>query len=542
MKKNKLGIFTVAISIAVISLILVQLYWVNNAFRLKQDQFKQQVNQSLRHVAEVLEKRETVEKLKSHQQARYLFFQPDSVTDLKLPPDSGYDMMVQRTIVNDGKNIEIFELEETDGKSSYKTITRSANDEALTMEEKAMDQPLEFNLSPSSTRPLVMVETKQNNIDSIIQSRMSQKTALVGDIVKSLMEVNLNEKIENRINVAELDSLLKTELNQQGITTKFEFGVFSKSLDIVLGNVEKCPEPLKTSLYKASLFPNDIIQHNYLLKIHFPHERGFLIKTMWAMMLTSILIIVAIIGGFYFSISTIIRQKQISEIKNDFINNMTHELKTPISTISLACEALKDPDLAGSETIVQRYIGMISDENKRLGLLVESVLKSAVLEKGEFKLKLKETNMHQLIESLSEKMLFQVKEKQGSLALHLNAENPVIMGDEVHLTNVINNLIDNAIKYCEQQPNIELFTKSDLNGIYIDVKDNGIGISPENQQKVFDKLYRVPTGNVHNVKGFGLGLRYVKIITEKHGGTVTLKSKLNQGSTFSVFLPFKNIE
>jgi two-component system phosphate regulon sensor histidine kinase PhoR len=258
---------------------------------------------------------------------------------------------------------------------------------------------------------------------------------------------------------------------------------------------------------------------------------------MSAMLATSGALLLVIMLLFSFSIRTIYRQKKLSEIKNDFINNMTHELKTPIATISLACEAMNDPDMQKSTRAMSTYIGMINEENKRLGVLVENVLRTAIFEQGEMQLRVNKVNIHTVIEQVIRNIEIQVKKKKGQIIQHLDASNPVIEGDNLHITNVIYNLIDNAIKYSEISPTVEIFTRDEMNGVAIAFRDNGIGITRENQRKIFDKLYRVPTGNVHNVKGFGLGLSYVKGVIEKHGGTVDVESEVKKGSTFTIHIP-----
>ncbi len=258
---------------------------------------------------------------------------------------------------------------------------------------------------------------------------------------------------------------------------------------------------------------------------------------MWFMLLVSGAFMIILVFSFYYTISTIFRQKKLSEIKNDFISNMTHEFKTPISTISLACEVLNDKAIEKSPERTSNYVKMISDENKRLSLLVENILQTAILDKGEFKLKIQSTDIHTLIEQTIANIKIQVENKEGEITTELNAELPVINADRVHITNIIFNLIDNAIKYSNQNPVINIATRSNKHGIFISIKDNGIGISKENQHRIFDTMFRVHTGNVHNVKGFGLGLSYVKAVVEKHGGSIKVESELNKGSTFIVYLP-----
>jgi len=273
--------------------------------------------------------------------------------------------------------------------------------------------------------------------------------------------------------------------------------------------------------------------------MYFPNENAFILKSMWMMLAISAIFVLIIIFAFYYSISTIFKQKKLSIIKNDFINNMTHELKTPISTISLACEALNDTGIANSKETQGRFVNMINEENKRLGVLVENVLQSAVIDKGELKLQKESFNIHDVIDRAVKNVKIQVEQKRGQIAVSKLATKVQVYADNVHITNVIYNLLDNANKYTAIQPSIEITTEDIVGGIVIKVKDNGVGISKENQKKIFEKLYRVPTGNVHDVKGFGLGLSYVKAIVEKHDGTINVESTLGKGSTFVLTLPIE---
>ncbi|HTF03110.1 MAG TPA: HAMP domain-containing sensor histidine kinase, partial [Bacteroidia bacterium] len=249
--------------------------------------------------------------------------------------------------------------------------------------------------------------------------------------------------------------------------------------------------------------------------------------------------IIFILVLFYYSISTIFRQKKLSEIKNDFISNMTHELKTPISTISLACEVLGDDTIEKSRERTDRYLGMIKEENKRLSVLVENVLQTAILDKGNFKLKPTPLDIHEMIRNVVANVQLAVDKREGEISADLRAQKTIIEADRTHVQNVIYNLVDNAIKYSPENPSIRIFTCDFMDAIEICVQDNGIGIARDNQKKIFEKLYRVPTGNIHDVKGFGLGLSYVKAIIEKHGGSVWVESEPGKGSRFYVRLPYK---
>jgi two-component system phosphate regulon sensor histidine kinase PhoR len=276
------------------------------------------------------------------------------------------------------------------------------------------------------------------------------------------------------------------------------------------------------------------------LSLVFPSKTNYNLNGVEVTLLSSILLILLIIGAFYFTISTIIRQKKLSEIKSDFINNMTHEFKTPISTISLAGEVLSDKTIDKSPESVEKYLKIIKDENKRLAGLVENVLQAAVLDKGKLKFKIQECDIHQIITDVIQSLTLQIQNKGGVITTELKAQRYSLFADRMHLGNIIYNLIDNALKYSKETPQIKVSTNSDQSGISILVKDNGIGIRKEDQKKIFETFYRVPTGNIHNVKGFGLGLSYVKAVVEKHGGQVEVQSEPGYGSTFVVYLPFIN--
>jgi two-component system phosphate regulon sensor histidine kinase PhoR len=346
--------------------------------------------------------------------------------------------------------------------------------------------------------------------------------------------------IENRISKTLVDSLLKLELRNAGLNTKYDYGVYNPIRNkLTLQKSGKYPNELMKSSFRYLLFPGEIFSTQNYLMIYFPNEKQYLISRIWLLLVVSIFLIATIIFSFTYVITTVFRQKKISEIKNDFINNMTHEFKTPISTISLACQALTDKDVVKNTGVYDTYLNIINEENNRLSGMAERILQSARLQKGEVVLKPEEINLYDVIVDAVQKVSLQVEKKGGKIEIQNNAAQAVVTADRVHITNIIFNLLDNANKYTPWAPIILISTKNIAEGILISVKDNGIGISKSNQKKIFDKLYRVPTGNVHNVKGFGLGLSYVKTVVEKHNGKITIDSELKKGSTFSIYLPFK---
>lgn len=372
-------------------------------------------------------------------------------------------------------------------------------------------------------------------------NKFLQKSMLAQDVLERMIYDYSNIPIENRINISLLDSLISNELNSKSIDTDFEFGIFSPVRNSMpIQKTGKYPKELLNKGFSFALFPSDMFSTPDYLMIFFPNEKRFLITQLWGTLSISIVFIIIIILSFAYTVITILKQKKISELKNDFINNMTHEFKTPISTISLACEALGDKDIIKSKNLYDNYINVINEENRRLGGMAERILQSASLEKGQIILKHEEVDVHEVINESIKNIQLQVEKKGGRISTDFNAESFIISLDKVHFTNVIFNLLDNANKYTPVSPEIKIMTENSYSGILISVQDNGTGISKANQKKIFEKLYRIPTGNIHNVKGFGLGLSYVKTIIERHGGKITLESELNKGTKFIIFLPLNN--
>lgn len=536
MKRNHIKIIILSFSVLLIALICIQLFWIRNAIRLKEEAFSQKVHSALEEVVDKLEKKETLDKLKTHETARFLFLSDDSVSAITSDiPTEGLQYLMTSSITKENGfpalhvKTEINKENGKDYSEKYISIYDSIADDR-------------FLQNATSGKMYIFKDTSEKinkDVELELKKKIGNKSAFVGDIVRRLIEVNLLETIEDRINEAYMDSILWTTLKKYKINTNYGYAILDDR-DNIIASKETSDElisKIQTSDFKQKLYPNDILESKYLLGIYFPKQTAYILHSLSVLLGVSLFIIIAMIFIFYVTISSIIKQKKLSEIKNDFINNMTHELKTPISTISLAYEALTDDQIETNDQVKKRYIQMIGEENNRLGGIVQNVLQHAVIDRGELLLNKEPHSIHHIIQNVAEKMTLFVREKKGSLMLQLNAEKHTLELDKMHITNLISNLLDNAIKYCEDIPNISITTKNKNEGILIIVKDNGIGIGKENQKRIFDKLYRVPTGNVHNVKGFGLGLSYVKLITELHGGTINLKSELGKGSEFYIFLP-----
>ena len=362
--------------------------------------------------------------------------------------------------------------------------------------------------------------------------RTQNKAELVRNVLTDV--IHGSRDIYERLDRQTLDTLLKKELRSRGISLAYQYGVKNSS-NLIFSSfaVNYTPELLQKA-YKVLLFPNDIQPQNHFLYVYFLNTQGFILSNMWSVFVSSVLLLLAVGGVFYSSIYTMLKQKKLADIKNDFINNMTHEFKTPISTISLAVEVMKDGDVKKDSTKMNRYLNIIQDENRRLGTQVEKVLQMALLDKGEVKLRLARVDVHEIIEQVLINLSVQIEQKNGIVNLELDASNAEIEADEVHLTNIIYNLLDNANKYSTENPEITIHTENVDNLLKISVLDKGIGMTKEQIGRVFERFYRVPTGNRHDVKGFGLGLSYVKKMVESHNGQISVESKLGEGSKFEI--------
>ncbi|MDD3527074.1 MAG: HAMP domain-containing sensor histidine kinase, partial [Bacteroidales bacterium] len=318
-------------------------------------------------------------------------------------------------------------------------------------------------------------------------------------------------------------------------------GVYSSEKGrMIYKSSDQYNEELLKQGFVFTLYPYEFLPKPDYLMIYFPYEMRLILKQMAGIILISLLLIFIIIMLFIYVLKIIVWQRRLSEMKNDFINNMTHEIKTPIATISLASEAIRDEAIRRNEQLTDSYLKVIDDENNRLAGIAEKILQAAIIENENFRFNREKLNLHDMINVVVNNMTIQVEVKDGSLVFNPGAEKPLVSGDRMHLTNAITNLVDNANKYSPRRPRIRITTANYNDGVKICVMDNGMGISNENQKKIFDKLYRVPTGNVHDVKGFGLGLSYVKTIVELHGGRVTVESELKKGSKFCIYIPFSN--
>jgi len=377
-------------------------------------------------------------------------------------------------------------------------------------------------------------------LDQRVTQQLFKKAKFINEMMVEAFRNNVYEDASKRLDAVYLDSVIKTEIANDNLPKEYTFLITDENgKPIVFPSMPKTYD-LNLDTTKAgntTLFPSNLLDEELQLHIFFPKKSAFIFKEMWGSLLMSFTLIFLIIIALIFMFKTILAQAKLSEMKNDFISNMTHEFKTPISTISLACEAMNDKDMVSeSNTQFAPYVKMINEENKRLGILVESILQSAVIDRGELKLKKETFSLNSVIKGVVENARFRILQTGGNIELMLPSETIELMSDKMHFTNIFSNLVDNAIKYSKERPQIKIALRKENKKITISVCDKGIGIKREHLNKIFDKLYRVPTGNVHNVKGFGLGLSYVKAIADLNNWEIDVKSKYGEGSEFTIVI------
>jgi two-component system, OmpR family, phosphate regulon sensor histidine kinase PhoR len=576
MTKRKIQYIIALMAFALLGLIAFQMYWLGFTVRSKNDQFGSDVRDAMQQVVRKLSQQEMYylmqRKIASDQNQKQLLAiakpveqkektKKKTLTVVPNNPSVAMNLgkMKERQIPSDilvSKGVEI--LPNGDVRESQEFSIDLNNEDLMSLMngQKQIDdifgeaiqrhnQLIDDSINRSKPLITKKIKNKKPHIDRTTQyaetaQKVRNKTEMAKEVLNDLMFTK--RSIYDRVNYQILDSLLKYEIKMKGIDTPFEYGISSEENPSYLhyaSSVKYKMMGLKSDkdTYMVNLFPNDYSNSESYLRVYFPNQDRYIIRNIWMMYATSLLLILVVLGCFYVAVSTILKQKQLADIKNDFINNMTHEFKTPISTISLATQMLGDEAVTASSSMFKRYLGIIRDENKRLGSQVEKVLQTAQMERGEVRLNLGTVNVHQIIERVLENISPQIELREGIIEVDLKAENPEIQADEVHLTNILFNLLDNANKYSPEKPIIKITTENTEKGLSIKVSDQGIGMTRESIKQIFEKFYRVPTGNVHDVKGFGLGLSYVKKMVEEHHGRINVVSKLGEGSEFEVVLP-----
>jgi two-component system phosphate regulon sensor histidine kinase PhoR len=371
-----------------------------------------------------------------------------------------------------------------------------------------------------------------NYLDDVEQT--GDKSTVFEDIASEMRQVNV--PLEKRIQPQTIDSLLALELANNGINLNYSYKISSVQDDSIIftkasvNNVVFIP----ANTYKTLLFSKDLVRDAGYLTITFPKKNTLILNNMGSVLFSSAGLLLILAASFIYTVSSILRQKKVSEMKTDFINNMTHEFKTPVATIMIASEALKDPEINENKARVNKLASIIYDENIRLGNHIERVLNIAKIEKDDVKLEQEPQDVNDIITNVVDSMSLQLDKKNATVTLALNAIKSTIIADELHLSNVIFNLIDNANKYSPNHPEIKLSTENIGEKIIIKIADKGIGMNRDQQKKIFEQFYRIPTGNLHDVKGFGLGLSYVSNMVKRMNGSINVRSEKDKGSEFEI--------
>ncbi|MEL4455164.1 HAMP domain-containing sensor histidine kinase [Lutimonas vermicola] len=514
-------IFVLLIVLMVISLfgiITVQIFWIRSSIEMREEQFSTSVKFALARVSENIQKREFRENI-----SRYA----PLIDSMQKSKESNVRDFVFQQI--DTSRNEIFTFRQSILENNYKSQfspfeADTVNFKTFLSREETQIEKIEFNSKDFSELSPKDRMVKVERLDKYDKLELES-------IFKNIVS---RTPIHDRVSSNEIRMNLDNELRARNIDTKFEFGVFSEELITKVKSdrfVEK-----RGYTYNVPLFVTDD-SIDYDLYVSFPEKKEYILSTIsWILILSAIFIFIIILS-FASALYQLIRQKQISEIKTDFINNMTHEFKTPIATINLAIDSIRNPKIIGDKEKVIRYSEMIREENKRMHAQVENVLRISKLEKNQLDLSKDVVDLHDIIEDAVSHVALIIRDREGFIEKNLEARQSEILASKFHMTNVITNILDNAIKYSEGPPEIRIKTENAGNNIVLKISDNGIGMSKHVQRKVFNKFYREETGNIHNVKGHGLGLSYVKSIVERHQGHVYLESEKGKGSTFTVKLP-----
>lgn len=558
MKKGRFRLIVLAMSLALLGLIFMQTYWIFHDFELKSQQFDRSVMQAMNSIVENVEEMENMQIV-----VQTFISNSDSVKNDQLMDDS------LRILLSSLLNNPDINFEHLTGPSQSGQLAGSA-EKVNTIQEEITQRISDYRQRSRSRKPTEegMVFPQGNSIDIRIQRNIEQQEVIALKIdpsshvmdsledvtrerVKSRLQklnsimqkltfqiVDPSKNIFDRISTKDLDSIIHTELKNRDLDIDYDYGISSgKAHNWIYLSPKADSVMLKYSDYKLTLFPDDILKSNEALSLSFTDRLNYLLDGIWPVLLFSLAFTSIIIWGFAYTLKVILRQKKLADIKNDFINNMTHEFKTPIATIALANASITDPRIYQNPDKLSFYTSVIRDENQRMLRQVETVLQMAQIDKGEQTYRKETCAANELLESAISSMKLTVEQRAGKISYFNEATQASVFGDPNHLTNVFINMLDNAIKYSPGNPEIIVRLYDLPEGCCIEISDKGIGMSAEVTRRIFENFYRATSGNIHDVKGFGLGLSYVKAILDEHNGTISVTSEPGKGSTFKVTIP-----
>lgn len=514
MNKKIFALLIGSMSLSLLGIIFVQGYWINNAYQTKEDQFTFSVRQVLIEVARKVQLLET---------EKYYQLYSGLVDSLEAPNNVNVSELIYRIVNEENNETVIF----SDGivEEDYKLSSYLFDTEFDSIQFKKITN------RKKTTRIIGGIDNRasitQTHVDFNRLKDFERK-----QFEDAVSNITSRTPIHNRVKAEELEALLEAESKERGIKSKFEFAVYGNELATKVRSRGFQLDPEST--YGVPLFVNDTFDNNFQLYVNYSDKNKEILGSILGMALLSLAFTGVIILAYANALTQLFKQRQISQIKTDFINNMTHEFKTPIATINLALDALKNPKVAENKEFIDRYLKMIRDENRRMHAQVENVLRISKLEKNELDLPKARVKLHEIIEDAITHVSLIIEDRGGYVNHNFEAQKSSVLGNELHLTNVVVNMLDNAIKYSEGPPKIDLHTENIKNTIILTIKDQGIGMSKSVQKKIFEKFYREHTGDIHNVKGHGLGLSYVKRILDDHNAEIYVESEKGKGSTFTI--------
>jgi two-component system phosphate regulon sensor histidine kinase PhoR len=525
MVKKLIPILGIAAVVATFCLVIFQLFWIGEARKIKEGEFNNLVNSALDKLVDDMEKSEIafqiIDNLVEGEGKGDVSFQMKG----DIAANAGSIFKISRGGIRSlRKEQRQFVVDLFDANSVGKRFA-PVNDSIVARQLNAI--LLDIDKHPSSR---ARRSAEQMNVDD----KLTYKKVLVDNIVEKIISVEL--PIEQRLSEQKLDSLMRVEFRRRGLSLDFEFAVYHAGGEPLFGAQAGGLTPEKDA-YVRQLFPNDLLSERYFLSVSFPRKMFYIFLSIGATLFTSIALLVIVLAVFAGTLWALMRQNKFSQMRSNFVSNMTHELKTPIATITLAAELLNDQSVPAEKKNYTYLSGMIFAQTKRLSLLVERTLQLDMFEHGRLRLNVRRCNFHDLARRVIDGFALQVSSAGAGIACYFSAGQADVEVDEVHFSNILANLIDNALKYAKEEPAIAVKTENSEGKLLIQVCDNGIGITQEDQKRIFEQFYRVHTGNRHDVKGFGLGLSYVKKIVEAHGGEIWVESELGKGSTFKILMP-----
>ena len=527
MNKKRFRLLVFLMSLSLIGIILVQIFWINTSLNNNKEQFKYHIQQVLGNVDSQLSDRELYAFYKDYRRLEDSLGVMPEKNILKQVYIKQRNKETNETIIYTNTLIaESFDIDGSFfgiGKDSLKIGKVISNRKTEIFKNNRLDD----NSQQIQTKP-----------DEIIEYSGSDYALDKANFEIVFRDIVSQNPLHQRIDITSLEKILKRELDKYGVKTHFEFGIYSNGLATKVKSERF--KFVKDETYGVPIFQDNNGNSSYQLLLTFPHKSRYLFSSLIGVTLLSLLFTIIIVLTYISALNQLLKQKQISEIKTDFINNMTHEFKTPIATINLALDAIRNPKIIDDPEKVKRYLGMIKEENKRMHAQVENVLRISKLEKNELDIDKENTDINEIIQDALDHISLIVEDRQGSITCDLNAKRTNVLLNDMHFTNVLVNVLDNAIKYSPNQPIINLATENIKDFLVIKISDKGSGMSKVAQKRVFEKFYREHTGDIHNVKGHGLGLSYVKQIIEDHNGTVYVESEKGKGSTFFIKIPLIN--